>query len=222
MDRRSRALAFLIVLSGVSLAWIPNDSASAAEDRGWRLRVDFGFVEPGGDGSSVQVDGVSARVQVDGGAGIGVRGEYQFSPRLGFEIGAFASGNAEVGSGVHIEGISAGLKVSSFAALTAGLNVHLIPSSRPDLYIGPLLAYAAYDDVGLGVSTERGTVYLSADRDVGFGAILGLDVPIGKKGWTFNVNLRHIRTRLEARGSDGRVKMDYDPTIFAVGFGYRF
>lgn len=222
MNRKSRALALLALLTALYLAWLPHGSASAAEDRGWRLRVDFGVVEPGADGSTVEVDGVSARVRVDAGAGIGVRGEYQFSPRLGFEIGAFASGSAEVGSGVRIGEIGAGVKVSSFAALTAGLNVHLVPRSRPDLYIGPLLAYAAYDDVGLGVSAGRGTAYLSADRDLGFGAILGLDLPIGKKGWAFNVNLRHIRTKLQARGSDGRIEMDYDPTIFAIGFGYRF
>lgn len=63
---------------------------------------------------------------------------------------------------------------------------------------------------------------VSVDNDLGFGAIIGLDIPVGDGGWLFQLNLRHISTDMEGREGTNRVDVDYDPTIFSIGFGYRF
>ena len=67
MNQASRALALLLILTGASLAWLPHSAVYAAEDRGWRLRVDFGVVETGADGTNVDVDGATARFHADRG-----------------------------------------------------------------------------------------------------------------------------------------------------------
>ncbi len=55
---------------------------------------------------------------------------------------------------------------------------------------------------------------MSVDSDVGIGAALGLDVPIGKGKWAFSTGLRYIKTQAE--------EVDIDPVIVTIGFAYRF
>lgn len=101
--------------------------------------------------------------------------------------------------------------------LTAGLNFHLTRQSRVDLYIGPTIGYVFYGD--LDVEDER----LSIDDDFTWGATLGLDLPMGDKGWIFSGALRYLDT--EASPDDlgpGDQSMDVSPWILQVSAGYRF
>jgi outer membrane protein W len=222
MSRNRRLQLQLAISASVLLTLFSTPGALAVEGQGWRLRIDFGIVDPGGEQGGVEVGGATARVKTDCGAGVGARGEYQFSRWLGVDIGALASGSAEVRASAGIGDIGTAVQVSSFVPLTVGLNVHLIPRSRPDLYIGPLLAYSIFSDVGVQTGLTGATSFESVDNDLGYGAILGLDLPLGQKGWLFNLNLRHIKTEMNGREGSDRIDADYDPTIFAIGFGYRF
>jgi outer membrane protein len=221
MHRIRRAFIEVAIWTTVFPALLSGPCAHA-QDPGWRLRVDVALVDPAGDSGAVRVDGVSVAVDVDTGAGIGARGEYQFSRRLGFEVGFLASGSVSVEASARIGDVGVALEVSSFVPLTAGLNVHLTPKARPDLYVGPLLAYAVYSDVGVRTRPGGATTYESVNNDLGYGAILGLDLPIGRKGWVFNFNLRYIKTKMNGGSGGDRVDVDYDPTILGIGFGYRF
>lgn len=191
----------------------------AGEETGWRLRVDFGFFNPTGDGITIDTE-TTFSAELDSGAGIGVRSEYQWSRRLGVEFGFFsgASTNISVGSSG-----SASLEVSSFVPFAVGLDVHLTPASRVDLYIGPQVAWVNYSGIKAASGSGSSSASLSVDTSVGAAAILGLDVPVGsRKKWTFQVNLRYFDTSIEGSASSGRVEADFDPTVFSLGFGYRF
>ena len=68
----------------------------AGEDTGWRLRVDFGFFDPGGDGTTFDTGTSTFRTDLRAGGGAGVRGEYQPSRWLGFEFGFFSGATVDI------------------------------------------------------------------------------------------------------------------------------
>jgi len=194
-------------------------AARADEDKGWRLRVDFGAFDPGGNGITIDTGSTIVQSNLDGGGGAGVRGEYQLSRRLGVEIGFFNGASVDIAVGTS----STMIQISSFTLLTPGLDVHLTPEAKVDLYIGPQLAWANFSDVELGVLPGVAGIGVSVDTDLGFGGVLGLDVPLGeRKRWTFQTNLRHFVTKMEGNETTTRLEADFDPTIFSLGFGYRF
>jgi outer membrane protein W len=205
----------------------------AAVDGAWRLRINGFAVEPNEGIYQPMLDGT--RVQVAGGAGAGggINAEYRFSPRLGFELGLIGG----VGSDLHVAVFpSAGNSVVltdslAFGTVVGGLNVHLTPERKADLYAGPTLAYVEYQDVtvrvlGFGPPFGNNTVQpvrvrFRFDSDLAVGVNLGVDVPLGEGGWLFNANARYLETSIgsaDFRGGD----RSYDPLFFGVGFGYRF
>jgi len=197
--------------------------ARAGDDDGWRLRVDFGFFDPGGNGITIDTGTTTVRSDLDGGGGAGVRGEYQLSRRLGVEIGFFSGASVDIDVGVSGGTSSTVVEVSSYTFLAPGLDVHLTPDAKVDLYIGPQLAWVNYSDVEVGVLPGSVGTGVSVDTDLGFGGILGLDVPVGeRKRWTFQMNLRYLDTKMEGDATTPRLEADFDLTIFSLGFGYRF
>jgi len=151
-----------------------------------------------------------------------VRGEYQFSPRLGVELGVLGAGSVDVASGIFAGTVGNAVQVSSFTPFTVGLNVHLTPDHLLDVYAGPLLALVSYSSVDVQTTIGNASTSVSVDNDVGLGAILGLDVPIGERGWLIQTNLRYVDTDIENSGGVILINSEFDPLIFSVGFGYRF
>lgn len=197
--------------------------ARAGDEEGWRLRVDFGFFDPGGDGITIDTGTATARSDLDGGGGFGVRGEYQLSRRLGVEIGFFSGASVDVDVEIAGGTSSTAVEVSGFTMLAPGLDVHLTPEAKVDLYIGPQLAWVNYSDIEVGVLPGLVGTDVSVDSDLGFGAVLGLDVPLGeRRRWAFQTNLRYLATSIEGDAATTRLDADFDPTIFSLGFAYRF
>jgi outer membrane protein W len=220
----SRKLRRRIIPLVVALACFPGAvDTKAGDDTGWRLRVDFGFFDLGGDGITVDTGTNTFRTEVQAGGGAGVRGEYQPLRWLGVEFGFFSGATVDVDFDFSGGSGSTRVDVSSFVPFTVGLDIHLTPRSRVDLYIGPQLAWVRFNNVQVSVGSATTGGSISVDSDVGPGAILGLDIPLGaSRRWAFQMNLRYFKTTMEGGNNGDSLKADFEPTIFSLGFGYRF
>ena len=90
----------------------------------------------------------------DGALGLGISGEYQFSDRLGLELGIFRA-SPDVNLVNTIKELDLTARASDGQAMTPatlGLNIHLLPEDRLDLYISPFLAYVYYGDLDFFIS----------------------------------------------------------------------
>lgn len=222
-SRSSTGCRIRVPLAVAALVLAAAAGAQAGEETGWRLRVDFGFFDPAGDGIVIDTGTTTVRSDFDGGGGVGVRGEYRMSRRLGFEIGFFSGASVDVDVRVSSGTSTTAVEVSGFTAFTPGLDVHLTPDAKVDLYLGPQLAWVNYSDVEVGVPPDSAGTSVSVGTDLGIGAILGLDVPVGeRRRWMFQTSLRYMDTQMEGDVATPRLDADFDPTIFSLGFGYRF
>ena len=223
-----RKTTLIVALCAATLGWA---SAAVAEvEETWIVRVgalsvdaDPGFRQDE-DGGSVQLTG-------DAGFGFSLVGEYRVNDRLGVELGAHWSEydlELELGGGMFCG--------STFCTVTAtdsvrpltfslGLDVHLTPERRADLYVGPVLAYVLYSDPTFRFSD--GSIRGSIDDDLAWGGVAGLDVPFGDRGWHFSSSIRYLRAEADATARDDEgdteaVSLDFDQLAIVVGFGYRF
>jgi hypothetical protein len=221
---RKRANRGPIAAAALALIWLAVPATAEVDpDRGWRLRfqissIDFHNNATGGPG----VGGYD----IDLGAGVGVNAEYRLSRRLGVDLGVLA------GSGVDFVGHAGWIgdteyqiyDTLAFTALTAGLDIHLTPDSRADLYLCPLVGMMHYGGLVFEAGSGRVTTGVDFDTDLALGASLGLGVPLGnRQHWTFNTNLTYLESTLngDSRGHL-QIEEDYDAMLFALGFGYRF
>ena len=217
--RRARSARFSLValVAIVAITGLPGTRAD--EDSGWRLRVDFAVVDPSNDPSDVVIDGGTVRTDFDTGVGAGVRAEYQLNRRVGIDFGFLRTASVDVST----SGATSSVEVTSFSPFTVGADFHLTPGKRVDLYAGPQLAWVSYGDIDVVTSPGGSTIEVSVDNDLGLGAILGLDVPLGeRRHWAFQTNLRYLATSMEGEGIADDLDVDFDPAIFSLGFGYRW
>jgi outer membrane protein W len=186
------------------------------------LVLDFSWIDPSGSGISTNTGGPTVGANFDTGVGAGVRAEYLFSNRFGVEIGVLGTVNVDVSVGSPGGTFGSNVAVSSFTPITLGLNIHLTPDRPVDLYAGPLLALSNYGSIDVSTGTGAANTSVSIDQDVGYGAILGLDVPLGDHGWLVQANLRYIATEMKDSGGAISFSGEFNPVIFSVGLGYRF
>lgn len=200
--------------------WLGTVDARAGEETGWRLRVDFGFFDPAGEGITVDTGLTTVSTDLDGGGGVGVRAEYQMSRRFGVEFGFFSGASVDINV---LSGSSSSVEINSFTPFAVGANLHLTPGSRVDLYMGPQLAWVSYSSLEVGAGPGFAGTTISVDTDLGPAAILGLDIPVGeRRRWSFQTSLRYFDTRMEGGSGTNSLDGDFDPTVFSLGFGYRF
>ena len=109
---------------------------------------------------------------------------------------------------------------------SAGLNFHLTPDKPVDLYIGPMLAFATFSDVGFRVQVDGATASqdFATDDDFAFGAQIGADTSrSATPGWALNVTARYYDIDLGVTDDEGTTtNVGFDPIALSVGFGYRF
>jgi len=209
----------LITLS-VALAALP---ATAGDiERPWRLRLALVSMDSDANFADIGASDDGFAISTGIGGGLSVDLEYRASRRLGLDFGVLAASpsiGTRIEIGWHGVSVSTGITV---APVTFGLNIHLTPDSRVDVYLGPLVAYVKYNSFELHVGPGASEVFHTGD-DFGLGANLGVDILLGKGRWSLNATLKYISSTLEATpigGDTGTV--DFDPTIFGVGVGFRF
>ena len=201
----------------------------------WILRG-FGFAGNGGDRVRFDTvgptDGIENQsVALDAGDGIGLGLEYLVNPRIGIE-GAVLYGEAD-GNLNHdrdevfpIERVWAEDDDDvSFRLYTVGVNFHLTPDRRADLYIGPFLGFSQYSDGRFDVPGRW--IDVAFDDDFGVGAQIGVDILFKEGGrWGFNSALRYLQSSVEVDNLRSAVfddrELDLDPLFFSAGLSFRF
>ena len=223
MNRMNRLPSAALVAVVFFVIAVASPSGAFAGDRPWLIRV--AGVSVDSDAHEVEVIGTGEGLSIStsSGFGFGLDLEYRVSKRLGVDFGVLSAAPS-VGTSVDVgwKSLSASADVT-MTPITAGLNVHLTPDSRFDVYLGPLVAYVIYDSFTLTAGPGLSESF-SSENDVGFGANLGVDVDLDNNGrWTFNSAIKYIDSTLEGQPSDGDAgRADFDPTIVGFGFGYRF
>ena len=222
MKHKTLKQAFPTMLITISVALATLPATASAEDEPWQIRFAVVSMNPSGSSVIVRETGELFSYESSNGVGVAIDLEYRASRRLGIDFGVMSSS-----PGIEVAVDAQPLSVSASGDITiipvyAALNFHLTPDSRFDLFIGPMLAYVLYNRIEL-VAGPGLTEELSARNGLGIGAVLGLDIGLGSGRWSLNTAIRYLDTTLEASSADGGVgETDIDPTIFSIGFGYRF
>jgi outer membrane protein W len=215
----------------VVLAGIASPAAAAGQ---WNLRGFGAWVDP--DVDFRQVDGTqTVRATADAAFGLGLGAEYQFSSRWGFEVGVLRASPDVI---ITLDSTEPVMTISTsdstvFTPLTAGVNAHLTPNAKVDVYIGAFLAYTLYDNLDFRLQAEIPVddtvevlderVQIDVDNDFGWGALIGIDVPLGPSNWGLSGTVEYLDTDLDTTDDDGdRTSIGFDPLIVTFGFVYSF
>lgn len=208
---------------------------ATAGDGQWHLRAHAVWVHPDLSWYMSPVPGEVVSVDADDAWGLGVSGEYQVSDLLGVDLGVL---RAVPDLEISVEDAFLGMSVSAtdgmtMTPLSIGLNFHLTPNQRFDLYLGPFLAYVLYSDLewrvnetievgGVPVVIDE-TLRMSVANDLAYGAIAGVDIPIGYRGWYISGTLKYMATEVDITDPDGDSEnLSLDPIILAIGVRYSF
>ena len=194
-------------------------------DSKWILRA-FGFAGDGDDRQRFDTigpaDGIERNsIDLDAPSGVGIGLEYLATSLIGIE-GALLLGNGDSTYVLDLDD-QWGMATDevSFTAFTVGVNFHLTPERRADVYIGPFLGFVSYDDARFDVLNR--TQRFEFDDEVGLGAQIGVDVlfkPTGR--WGFTSALRYLQTTAEDDRFNPNVELDLDPLLFSAGISFRF
>jgi outer membrane protein W len=149
--------------------------------------------------------------ELDGALGFEVGFEFQVSDLIGIE------------PAVSSVAYDLTLKQPNFAdvggntdllAVTVNLNFHFEKESGLDLFLGPTVGYAFWDDIQVdGFPTPFPT-----DEEVMFGVNFGLDYPFGGGGWGFNAAVSYLILDITPPGGD----IGVSPIQAKIGLSYTF
>ena len=188
------------------------------------------FVEPVDPETRVEFSG-DLTLEPDDAVGVAFSYEWRLTRRLGAEVGFFGAQHDISG---RLTGVAQLIRNEdnevldemtfdetetvgdiTFTPWTVGVNVHLTPAKKIDVYAGPYLAYVLYGD--LDIDGDK----IPIDDEFTFGVVAGVDVPIGIGGWMFCGSLRYLHTQATASDTD-RMVLDFDPYVAQAGAAYRF
>jgi len=212
----SRWLSLLIV--ALAVVAFAGSTCAAEDETSWRVGLELAWVDPSGDFSTTTANDNTVKASYDTGYGVGVRGEYQFESQYGVELSALGAGSVELSAGTA----GSYVRVSAVAPLMVGFNFHLTPDRPVDFYVGPMLGLVRYSDVEYRAGFGEVSATVSVEDDFAWGAIAGLEIPIGSRGWRVQGSLRYIETDIRDSGGSISIDSEFDPLIVSIGIGYRF
>ena len=100
---------------------------------------------------------------------------------------------------------------------TAGVNFHVAPAERVDVYLGPYLAYVLYGDLDIEGET------IPIDGQFTFGVVAGIDLPFQGSRWMFNASGRYLQTQAQpSESGPDAMALDVDPYVLQAGIAFRF
>jgi hypothetical protein len=230
-NRRSVVLACAL---GLALGLV-SSSAGVAQGPGggdagsWTVRGFGAWVEPTDDsfafGRPIEPplpdEPSSAAFTLDDGSGWGLGLEYRLTRRLGVEAQAIVAdldSELELRFGVPVNLIGVDRREVGIDLYSLGLNVHLTPERRLDVYAGLLGALVSYDDfrgqVG-GITFRREGI-----DDTAVGLALGADLFLDRsRRWAATAAVRQLWSTGDA-GDD--LGIDVDPRIVTAGVAVRW
>lgn len=160
------------------------------------------------------------------GEGIGLSLEYRITRRFGVEaLGLTADLEGEYRSTFIDPPIPEQVVTQNVEAeiYGLGLNLHLMPGRRIDVYLGPILAFVEYGEFRALVVTGEattGTAFIESSDDTALGATLGADLFLGSSGrWALSGAVRQLWSRFR---EDSFFEIETDPLIATAGVAYRF
>ncbi len=145
--------------------------------------------------------------------------EYHASRLVGIELGAVGSS-----MDTSLTRTLAGQSVSSsdgvgVTMIHAALNFHLARIEIIDFYIGPVVAWGNVGDGSYSLMGQN--VNLEGGSEFGYGAQLGLGIPLGKASrWALDLGIRFLRFSTDEDLLAGETKSN--PFIAGLGFSYGF
>lgn len=235
------ALGLLIGLApAVSLA----EDEAASNDDFWTVRGFVAGIGTSGEsarGEMIRLTGdrEQTHFRFDGGDGFGFAFERHVSQRLGVELAVLlADLKGQLmfdiappvpggGYGEALRGMNEG--DVGFTSLTLGLNVHLMPNSRADLFIGPFLGLELFDSVTISDLGE--SFRCDLDDEVAFGVSVGLDVPFKRGGrWALAARVSYLEVDArvavallehpQVAASLPGASISLEPLIATIGLAY--
>jgi len=159
--------------------------------------------------------------------GFAIDYEYRYSDLLGIGVAvARTEAEMEISHMVAVQYPPHYTGDLTMVPLTLSPQFHLVKSEALDLYCGPLLGYVFYGEL----KTEdygRGTNAYSVKNEFTYGALVGLDVPLGSTNWLFTSSVRYVKTKADIdepyqHVEDMNAQIDIDPIIIQAGIGYTF
>jgi outer membrane protein W len=208
-----------LVFFNVSL---PAAAHGQAFEPSWNLKLELAMVEPTGDATTVAVGTAGVDVDFDPKAGAGVRIEYRMSERIGIELGALGASSFGVTVGGIGSGIGTSTEISSFAPITAGINLYFAETERASVYAGPFVGAVRYGDVSTSTGIGGVSTGASTDTDFGWGGLLGFDFRLGESRWSLQGSVRYIDTVANGDIDGEEFRSEFSPVILTAGVAYRF
>lgn len=171
----------------------------------------------GGQGTSIQ----RRKYDIGRGQGFGLGLEYHVNRRIGVEVGALF---AETDLGFVVDTETQWERVEDkpdVTILSAGVNFHLTPGRKVDVFVGPLIGRADYGDAELPALGQSFDQDFEGDTVVGIN--LGIEVPAcGKRCVSFYGGLRYLESSAESDDNAPQFEIGVDPLILNVGVAYHF
>lgn len=192
------------------------------DENHWRLRFNLAWVNPTGNSISTSFGDHGVGFDIGAGAGAGFQAEYRASPRLGIELGLLGAAEFDISNRTSRGHFRNGVSITGFAPLSLGFNIHLTPEQSFDLYAGPQIALVNYGSEQAWWDLSSGGNEISIESDWAWGLAAGIDIPLGKRGWLFNANLRYLDSNIKQSRGDDYVSGEFNPAIFSIGVGYAF
>jgi outer membrane protein W len=219
--RRTLIIIGVVVICGALAA-----PASAGET-GWRLRVFGAWMDPDLDETVPAGSPEEIRVTASSDFGFGASLEYQFTERLGFELGAFsASPEIELSADIPGYGHLSLTDSMSTRVITLDFDVHLTPNSQSiDFYLGAGLANMGFGNLHY-VDPDGDPLDLGVGNELTWTLKASLDIAFGDSKWAVTGGIRYIDAELEVWNEDDlpglTATFGFDTITATLGVAYNF
>ena len=180
----------------------------AAESGDKQLRIDLLYSSPMDDFSEA-----GFTTELDSALGFLVGFEFHVTDMIGVEPTLSSTSFDLTGSEAGFPDENGD---TDLMALTVNVNFHFPRDSGLDLFVGPAVGYAFWDDINLDDFPDA----VPTDDEFLFGINGGLDLPLGDSDWSFNAGLSYLFLDLTAEGSSDSIGVS--PLQLRLGVTYNF
>jgi hypothetical protein len=216
-----RAISLLLVLP-LLLSCSPT---IAGAERGWTLRLHGVAIHSSAEHTTGVPGHGTFHGETGSGFGVAVGAEFRFNRVVGLEpslLFSWIDADFQLRDG---DVTYTDADKMSMNSLGLALNLHATPDSRVDLYFAIGLDFVDFMDMDATFEETRLDRRLTTGSDVSPGFAVGLDVPVGEKGWSFSAALKFMKA--ESRETDNPfwrspIVVDVDPLLIKLGAAYRF
>jgi len=197
----------MMLAAGLATLCAPAALAQDDSDKANNIvRFGLGWLDPDGEGDVESVNGITdIHITADNATAYFLDYERRIVPWFGIDLQAsYAEPEFQA---YPIDG-SPGFTVNEKTYTgTVGANFHVFSRARFDLYLGGLVGYTFFGD--------------TFDNAFGYGAVIGTDIGLTKKGLVLVASIRYMRTDADTTDTPSS-SLPYNPLMYQLGLGFRF